>query len=254
MYLHFCEHVFLAWFNEDLICLDVQEDKYILFNEQMKNVINMILKFPVTRLYDRYTIENLNNKYIHDSEYIDLTIKELLKAGVLQNLFYDVAYPNSRIVRKVSLGVASSDWKINTAVGKSKVKDILVCLWNLTKVSLLLKLGSLSYTLKLLNKKITMCRGSNYDDTSRNNINKIITDLNNACFIFPTKTKCLEWAMAFILIALDSNIKCNLVIGVQTKPFFAHAWVEVDGLVISDSGNIAQDVAIIYRTDLCRNC
>jgi hypothetical protein len=71
--------------------------------------------------------------------------------------------------------------------------------------------------------------------------------VNTACFLHPSRIKCLEWAMTFVLLALKQGWKCNLEIGVQNYPFFAHAWVECDGKVVMDSQYLREDLAIILN-------
>ena len=73
----------------------------------------------------------------------------------------------------------------------------------------------------------------------------LATALNQACFYFPIKTKCLEWSAALTFMGLRRKWKCNLEIGVQNLPFAAHAWVKADDKVIADSHNLPETLSVI---------
>lgn len=96
---------------------------------------------------------------------------------------------------------------------------------------------------------IKRCRESqsNYIIPPMEDLRKLANIVNKACLIHPTRTKCLEWAMTFVLLALKRKWKCNLEIGVQNYPFFAHAWVECDGKVVMDSQDLREGLAIILN-------
>ncbi len=42
-----------------------------------------------------------------------------------------------------------------------------------------------------------------------NAVTQIANDLNYSCLYFPAKTKCLEWAMTYLFLALRKKYKCN---------------------------------------------
>ncbi|WPY00620.1 hypothetical protein Trichorick_00503 [Candidatus Trichorickettsia mobilis] len=44
MYLHFSEHIYSVYYNNDLILLDIQRDKYIICNEEVKKSLDIALK------------------------------------------------------------------------------------------------------------------------------------------------------------------------------------------------------------------
>jgi hypothetical protein len=74
----------------------------------------------------------------------------------------------------------------------------------------------------------------------------IVPSLNAACLIYPRKTKCLEWACALFIVRARLGLKSNLVIGVQNRPFYAHAWVEADGEIIGDDRGLRSKLSIIF--------
>ncbi|BEV11929.1 lasso peptide biosynthesis B2 protein [Asticcacaulis sp. DW145] len=53
-------------------------------------------------------------------------------------------------------------------------------------------------------------------------------------WLLPTHDKCLPWSMAMTRYLMNRDIPVDLIIGVKTKPFGAHAWVQYRGTVLSD--------------------
>ncbi|HDR9064041.1 TPA: lasso peptide biosynthesis B2 protein [Burkholderia vietnamiensis] len=75
----------------------------------------------------------------------------------------------------------------------------------------------------------------------------LIASLNLACIAYIRKTKCLEWAATLIIAGYRYGFDFNLVIGVQNRPFFAHAWVESNGSVVGDHPDRRTQLAVIYE-------
>jgi hypothetical protein len=71
--------------------------------------------------------------------------------------------------------------------------------------------------------------------------------LNVACFLYPRRTKCLEWACALILLSAQFGLRSKLIVGVQNRPFYAHAWVESDGSVVGDDPLRRKQLAVILE-------
>lgn len=51
---------------------------------------------------------------------------------------------------------------------------------------------------------------------------------------FPTDDKCLAISIGLMLAMLERHICATMVMGVRTAPFSAHCWVQVDGLLVND--------------------
>lgn len=77
-------------------------------------------------------------------------------------------------------------------------------------------------------------------------LDDVVATLNVACLYFYKTTKCLEWACSLIKVAYAYGYHLDLVIGVQNRPFSAHAWVEQRGRVIGDDPDRRKQFAVIY--------
>lgn len=69
-----------------------------------------------------------------------------------------------------------------------------------------------------------------------------------ASILYPKKTFCLAWSATYVCMALKRGWSAHLVIGVQTNPFYAHAWADIEGKVIHDDPEIANVLSIILKT------
>ena len=115
----------------------------------------------------------------------------------------------------------------------------------LLQVNFYIKMRGFYSTIQLIKKSYNL--DLTYVVPSEEELRDLATIVNKACFIYPTRIKCLEWGITFVLLALKRKWKCNLEIGVQNYPFFAHAWVECDGKIVTDSQDLREGLAIILN-------
>jgi hypothetical protein len=78
-------------------------------------------------------------------------------------------------------------------------------------------------------------------------VSTLTAAIDAASLLYPKKTFCLAWASTFVLLALKKNWSCNLAIGIQTNPFYAHAWAQIADSVIHDDPVIAKVLSIILK-------
>jgi hypothetical protein len=55
-----------------------------------------------------------------------------------------------------------------------------------------------------------------------------------AAAFFPGRAVCLEQSLALYLLLRRRGVPAELRIGVQVYPFYAHAWVELDGRPVNE--------------------
>jgi hypothetical protein len=61
----------------------------------------------------------------------------------------------------------------------------------------------------------------------------IVRSANRACIYYPKSVKCLQRSAAVTRLLRRHGIAATLVIGCQVAPVRSHAWVEVDGRIVS---------------------
>lgn len=79
------------------------------------------------------------------------------------------------------------------------------------------------------------------------NIDRIMSHLN---LVYPCSNNinnCLTYSFCLTLILLQKKIDAKLVVGVRTRPFFSHAWVEVNGEVINDDRLLRNKLSVIWE-------
>lgn len=81
-------------------------------------------------------------------------------------------------------------------------------------------------------------------DTS---VEQICTAVETACIWYFKQVLCLQRSAATTRLLRRNGIAAQMVLGAQQVPFRAHAWVEVDGLVVNDKLYIPQNYAVLDR-------
>lgn len=65
-------------------------------------------------------------------------------------------------------------------------------------------------------------------------IDALQSALDVACCLYPKQVLCLQRSAVLVRMLRHYGIPAHMMIGVQTLPFKAHAWVEVEGQIIHD--------------------
>src|SRR5215831_4360135 len=68
-----------------------------------------------------------------------------------------------------------------------------------------------------------------------------------ACIWYGKKVLCLQRSAAATCLLRRHGIPAQLVIGTQQIPFNAHAWVEVEGQIVSDRPYMHEMYAVLER-------
>jgi hypothetical protein len=76
---------------------------------------------------------------------------------------------------------------------------------------------------------------------------KICSAVDWACVWYWKQVLCLQRSAAAACLLRDHGVPAELVIGAQHMPFRAHAWVEVQGLVVNDAPYTKEMYAVLDR-------
>jgi hypothetical protein len=238
MYYHLNEHIYITQFGDECILLDTRKDKYIIYLTPFSQLVFEILEKDLTDI--KYQSTPSKKK---DSQVLAITEKFLASNYFIEK---EVPYPFYIDKKPASVGVANVDWSLPLTNKTLKFNfSVFNALFVLLKVNFFMKTKGLHFVIQMI--KSSKKDNTHYSIPQEKDLENLANILNKACFIYPTRTKCLEWAMSFILLALQRKWKCNLEIGVQNYPFSAHAWVECNGRVVMDSQDLRQGMAIILN-------
>lgn len=67
----------------------------------------------------------------------------------------------------------------------------------------------------------------------------IVALVERASRQYPREPTCLQRAIVLTWLLRDRRIPADLVIGCRHTPFYAHAWVEVDGEIVADRPTVS---------------
>lgn len=253
MFYHLKDHIYITQFRDEIILLDTKQDKYIIcFNDISLLLIDLLAKESTFSLTDNLlageesnskNIPNCDSKTqspIHEQDYI----QKLIDDSIIEKKA--IPYPFYVDRKSDSIGVSNVSWSL--PVERQKVPltiEVLKAFITLLKVNFYIKVKGFYFMIQRI-KNARKNEGT-YIIPSEEDLTQLATIVNKACLVYPTRTKCLEWAITFVLLALKRKWKCNLEIGVQNYPFFAHAWVECDGKVVMDSQGLREGLGIILN-------
>lgn len=71
-------------------------------------------------------------------------------------------------------------------------------------------------------------------ERASHDLREVCAAVDTACIWYWKHVLCLQRSAASVLLLRAQGIPAQLVIGAQHMPFKAHAWVEVDGLIVND--------------------
>jgi len=75
----------------------------------------------------------------------------------------------------------------------------------------------------------------------------VCSAVDAACLWYWKEVLCLQYAVVTTLLLRDNGVQAELVVGVQQVPFKAHAWVEVEGRVVSDKPYVKEIYTVLDR-------
>ena len=240
MYFHAHEYIYLTYFNDEIIALDLRKDQYILLSEFLSEVIFFALNNEFEHVQEKHVLTENGEDRLPDD--FDEAIEYLREIGILSKNNYSYPYIMPLKKRGFSAGAPNVDWRMSSSDLDNKVtkKMILEAYLLLIKVYFILKIYGFCGLIKAIKRKKGGCIKRDAKE-----FNVIVTALNKACFYFPVRTKCLEWSAALTFMGLRRKWKCNMEIGVQNLPFAAHAWVKADDKVIADTENLPKTLSVI---------
>jgi len=81
----------------------------------------------------------------------------------------------------------------------------------------------------------------------RASLEELCRALDIACIWYWKRVLCLQRSAAATCLLRRHGIAAQMVIGTQQIPFNAHAWVEVDGQVVTDRSYIREMYVVLER-------
>jgi hypothetical protein len=67
---------------------------------------------------------------------------------------------------------------------------------------------------------------------------EVLAAVDRASVYYPRQAKCLLRSVVATCLLRKNGVPAQMVIGCRHTPFYAHAWVEVDGIVVNDQDKV----------------
>lgn len=78
-------------------------------------------------------------------------------------------------------------------------------------------------------------------------IGRVCTVVQLVCSYYPKSVMCLQRSGTIARMLKKRGVPAEVVIGIKKFPFQAHAWIEIDGLVVNDHAQVGNKYLPIER-------
>ncbi len=248
MFFSLKQGIYAAQSDLNVILLDANRDKYFSISSEVGTILLRILntEFDYSNgMYRALSVPEEENsfdywiQYFIESEFIEPRETKRDTIHFTRSL--------------VSGGLTGYQWdRKDRLVSVFKISPVLIVqlLWILMKVNFALKRKGIQGVLNML-RKLSIKHKS--QEVHPSQIEYLSNALDAACALYPKKIYCLGWATTFTLVALKKGWRCNLVIGVQSPPFYAHAWAEINNHVVNDDKIIQERLVVLLKEPFTDN-
>lgn len=239
-------HIHAASYNNTIIILNQMTNKYISLGKVASFYLEVII---------HNSFKQINSLYLvcHDNHLMTGKIKELNKYIVyfLKSEIIECGYThikNSIATADVNNGLKQVEWMptLDYSSIHATLFERLYGIYILAKIHRTIEISGINGLILLL-KEINMDSKIKNRSFEIKNIIKLSYITDQSTLLFYKKTWCLAWAGALAYNLIKHGFSFKLVIGVQTMPFYAHAWIEVNDTVINDDPELKIRLAPILQ-------
>lgn len=239
-------YIYATNFDNAIIILDGTTDKYISLIDDAAVSLRFILATPFTQHQDGAYYPAFDNESLDKDDRYNHWISYFIE----KKFITQGSGPTQLLAPLQPGGLKEYRWDTKKASWKpfsiAPLFDVIKAYWILARVHRTIKHKGILGVITLIHKSATNTH--NAHTPSEKEIQKLSASVDAASLLYPKQTLCLAWATTFAVLALRKKWKINFVIGVQTNPFYAHAWAEtVTGTVINDDPLVAQALSVIFK-------
>lgn len=237
--------LYAARFDDSVILLDSENDKYLSLIGPAALYFAIILENPF-QYNDSLYLCMSESKVSYDIEQLNYWIsqfleKKFIKESTTQGCRGIALLP----LKKGGLTEYQWDYKTSwTPFSKTTKYQIFKAFIELVRTHRAIKRKGIKGIIKALQETSL---SKNTHIPREEEIIMLSSAVDAASLLYPKKTFCLAWAATFCRLASQKKWHCSFVIGIQTNPFYAHAWAEIAGKVINDSPQVAEVLSIILK-------
>lgn len=205
----------ITCFNKDLVVLDLLKDEYTV----LENTADSFLTFQISSPdVEAFLKGEKNCRYLQADSHND------------PESFLDVRWLKPRVRIKHSSALARI----------SALRAMLHCRRALDRGGLM-----------MLKRQFSESQTTGYETKITPDVDirikKEIAALNSVFDLIDHENPCLVYSCALKQRLISRKIGATLVIGVRTRPFYSHAWVEVGSTVVSDDPDLRKKTSVILE-------
>ncbi len=226
-------HVYCCEFDDGAILLDLRSDTYIGIDAQhLSNLRARIGNWPDSDRSDR-EVEP------HDVSASECLLLDLLSRGVLTTT------PTSRQSSPApnpttALTVTSSE-STRSGIPLTNIAQFFIAL---LVVMSCLKRNRLPALLGWLRQRQSSIHRGNVV-TREEIVKRLASFLRLRIWCYTAHQRCLFDSLVLTVFLTNAKIPCTFVIGVASKPFLAHSWVQIGDSVLNDTAEHTQNFKTI---------
>jgi hypothetical protein len=242
IYFSLAPHLYTCYFDGSIIILNSASDKYLSLIEDAAYYFKAILSSPFIKQsettytmldsleddspYDYWISYFIEKKFIMQSSHRGAAIAEPLQEGGLIDYRWDL----------------KKSWK---PFSEASVIATAKAFFMLAKVHRSMKHKGMQEIFDWIHD---YSHNKELYEPSEKELQNLSASVDAASLIYPKKTVCFPWAVTYVLLALKKQWNIQLALGIQTNPFYAHAWAQTSsGKVINDDPVVAQVLSVIFK-------
>jgi len=216
-------HARLACYEDDLIILTTNDNRF--------HLINGVSREAVAALYQ--PMAGHGETGLHDALRTMGVLEESRdRADIPPTRLQPQSYVEQRWMMPLTRQVPATFW------------GTVASLVALYRATLMIKFGGFRRIASIEKWPARMVSGAvDVDET----VQAAMAGLNRVFACDVSGNRCLTYSLALTLLLRQRMPDVNLVVGVRTRPFFSHAWVEVAGTVVNDAADLRKNLAVVLE-------
>lgn len=229
---HLSDHVYCREFEDGAILLDLRTGKYLgLHAASLPHLKTLIANWPGP---DNANLHGIKTVPHDEGKVVDTVVSDLLSRGVLTQI-----PPSTNHIHAVSALTSLAITRRVAAAQAPPLGHVVNFARALFHVKLFWRGGNLEPTLGWL-----AARQSTLNDVTPPEPNILLPFLRSYCqlrlWFYTARDHCLFDSLVLSAFLTKCSLPCTFVIGISTKPFVAHAWVQLGHAVLNDTAEYVQ--------------
>ena len=123
----------------------------------------------------------------------------------------------------------------------SRAPGVLRCMVALLLCDVALRVLGYQRTMRIARR----AAGERSLPSGRSIVERTLQNILVATAFYPGRSKCLEQSVAGLILLRRRGVPVEMRLGVQPYPFSAHAWLELEGVPVTESPEVVGNYALL---------